>query len=95
MVKLIWTDLAIDDLKSIHDFISLDSRVYARRQVSKIIKRVEQLQLQPQSGRIVPEFSNENIRELIEGNYRLVYRIIEDKIFIVRIHHSARLLSAI
>ena len=58
MVKLIWTDLAVDDLKSIHDFISLDSRVYARRQVSKIIKRVEQLQLQPQSGRIVPEFSN-------------------------------------
>lgn len=95
MVKLIWTDLAIDDLKSIHDYISLDSRVYARRQVSKIIKRVEQLQLQPQSGRIVPEFSNENIRELIEGNYRLVYKIIEDKIFIVRIHHSARILKSI
>ncbi|MDI1324343.1 MAG: type II toxin-antitoxin system RelE/ParE family toxin [Algoriphagus sp.] len=95
MVKLIWTDLAIDDLKSTHDYISLDSRVYARRQVSKIIKRVEQLQLQPQSERIVPEFSNENIRELIEGNYRLVYKTIEDKIFIVRIHHSARLLSAI
>jgi addiction module RelE/StbE family toxin len=95
MVKLIWTDLAIDDLKSIHDYISLDSRVYARRQVSKIIKRVEQLQLQPQSGRIVPEFSNENIRELIEGNYRLVYKIIEDKIFIVRIHHSSRILKSI
>ena len=80
MVKLIWTDLAIDDLKSIHDYISLDSRVYARRQVSKIIKRVEQLQSHPQSGRIVPEFSNENIRELIEGSYRLVYKIIDDKI---------------
>jgi len=95
MVRLIWTDLAIDDLKSIHDFISLDSKVYAKRLVSKILKRVEQLQLQPQSGRIVPEFSDENIRELIEGNYRLVYKIIGDKIFIVRINHSARLLKTI
>lgn len=95
MVRLIWTDLAIDDLKSIHDFISLDSKVYAKRLVSKILKKIEQLQLQPQSGRIVPEFSDENIRELIEGNYRLVYKIIGDKIFIVRINHSARLLKTI
>ena len=95
MVRLIWTDLAIDDLKSIYNFISLDSKVYAKRLVSKILKRVEQLQLQPQSGRIVPEFSDENIRELIEGNYRLVYKIIGDKIFIVRINHSARLLKTI
>lgn len=95
MVKLIWTDLAMDDLKSIHDFIRLDSKVYAKRFVSKILRRAEQLQFQPQSGRIVPEFSNENIRELIEGSYRLVYKIIDDKIFIVRIHHSSRLLTTI
>jgi len=47
----------------------------------------------PRAGKIVVEFENENIRELIEGNYRIIYFVSEDKIEIVRIHHGARLLK--
>ncbi len=95
MVKIVWTDLAIEDLKSIHEYISKDSRFYANRFVAKLINRVDQLENYPQSGRIVPEFGKEDIRELIEGNYRIVFRIGLDHIGIVRVHHSARLLKEI
>ena len=93
MVKIIWTEFALADLKSIHEYISQDSRTYASKFIEKLIKRVDQLETFPKSGRIVPEFGNSTIRELIEGSYRIVYKISSDHIGIVRIHHSARKLK--
>jgi toxin ParE1/3/4 len=93
MVKIVWTDLAIEDLKSIHEYISIDSKFYADRFIAKLISRVNQLANHPQSGRMVPEFGKEDIRELIEGNYRIIFRIGIDHIGVVRVHHSARLLK--
>lgn len=95
MVKINWSELANDDLKSIHDFIKRDSKFYADNFIKKIIKRVEQLKKFPRSGRIVPEFEDKNLRELIEGNYRIVYKIFPEYIGIVRVHHSARLITKI
>mgnify|MGYP000860124799 FL=1 len=93
MVKLIWTEVAIEDLKSIHDFIAQDSKVYAERLIEKIILRIDQLSDYPQSGRIVPEFNKESLRELIEGNYRIIYLLRTDFIAIARVHHSAKQLK--
>jgi plasmid stabilization system protein ParE len=61
--------------------------------VTKLIDRVDQLENNPQSGRVVPEFGKEDIRELIVGNYRIIYRIQMDFVGIARIHHSSRLLK--
>jgi len=94
MVKVIWTEFAIDDLKSIHAFISKDSKSYADKFIGKIISKVDQLEKFPKSGRIVPELEIETIRELIEGNYRIVYKINQDYVRIVRVHHSSRQLLA-
>jgi len=93
MVKVIWTEFAIEDLRSIHSYISQDSKVYADRFIDKIITRVEQLEIHPQSGRVVPEFNIGTLRELIEGNYRIIYKINSDSIGVVRVHHSARQLK--
>ncbi len=93
MVKVIWTDFAIEDLKSIHDYIALDSKTYASKFIEKIIQRIDQLEKHPKSGRVVPEFNSETLRELIEGNYRIVYKVNTDHIGIVRIQHSARQLK--
>ena len=93
MVKLFWTDIAIEDLKSIHEYISKDSKRYADRFIEKLIERVDQLEKFPKSGRIVPEFAVATTRELIEGNYRIVYKISDEEVFIVRVHHSARQLK--
>ena len=93
MVKVIWTDFAIEDLRLIHDYISKDSKRYADRFLEKLLERVDQLESFPKSGRVVPEFNIDTIRELIEGNYRIVYKISTTQIAIVRVHHASRQLK--
>lgn len=93
MVKLIWTELAVEYLKTIHEFIAQDSGVYADRLIEKIISRVDQVSNYPLSGRIVPEFNKEFLRELIEGNYRIIYLVNSDFIAVTRMHHAARQLT--
>lgn len=94
MAKVIWSNLALDDLRTIHEYVSQDSPLYAERLIDRIIARVDMLENHIRVGRKVKEFNNEYIRELIEGNYRIIYRIeAEDKVGIARIQHSARLLK--
>jgi len=93
MAKLIWTEYALEDLRLIHEYISVDSERYADRFIEKLITRVDQLENFPKSGRVVPEFNSETIRELIEGNYRIVYKISANQVAIVRVHHAARQLK--
>lgn len=91
MVRINWTYQAKDDLKAIADYIAKDSKHYAKLQVVRLKNRTNILKTQARSGKIVPEISRENIRELIEGNYRIIYKIVEDnQIDILTIHHSAR-----
>lgn len=94
MVQINWTYLSLNDLKDISEYISKDSKVYAKLQVTRIIKRTQILKTQVYSGKIIEEFQNENFRELIEGNFRIIYKVISNtKIHIITIHHSARDLS--
>jgi toxin ParE1/3/4 len=94
MVEIIWTPFALEDLQSIYDYIAKDSPYYANRFIDKLVDRVDMLIDHPEAGRIVPEFENELIRELIEGSYRVIYKNNSiTEIGIVRIHHSARLLK--
>ncbi len=91
MVKLIWTDQAITDLGDIGDYIAENSEKYAKLTVKKLFERPEILKTYPQAGRIVPEKNEENLRELIEGNYRIIYEIVSaDQIDILTVYHSAR-----
>jgi len=66
MVNVIWTEVTIEDLRLIHEYISKDSGFYADRFAERIITRVKQLESFPKSGRVVPEFNSPIIRELIE-----------------------------
>jgi toxin ParE1/3/4 len=93
MTQIYWTELARYDLQSIHDFISKDSPFYADKFIERLIERTGQLEQFPESGRVVPEFNNETIREIIEGNYRIVYRTRPGNVTIIRIHHAARMLQ--
>ena len=90
MVKIIWSDLAIDDLKLIHEYISKDSSRYADEMIEGILKRVDQLENFPASGRIVPEFNKDSIRGIILENYRIVYITDDQFVSISRIHHSSK-----
>ena len=93
MAEVRWTRQATDDLDSIAQFISKDSPQYARLFVSDVFQTVERLSEFPQSGRIVPELNDPLIREVILGNYRLVYRFKAKLIELLTLYHGARLLD--
>lgn len=91
MVKLIWTDTAIHDLGDIGNYIAENSEKYAKLTVKKLFERTDILKRFPKTGRIVPEKNDENLRELIDGNYRIIYEIASPiQINILAIYHSAR-----
>ena len=94
MVKVKWTDFALENLIAIGDYIEKDSLFYAQRVVNQLFDSVDILENFPLSGRVVPEYNDITIRELIRGNYRIVYKLVsENDIDIVTVHHSARLLK--
>ncbi len=94
MVKLVWTELSTEDLKEIFDYIAMDSVRYASITVNKIYNRAQDIIDNPYVGRIVPEINIKVIREVISGNYRIVYKIINEfQVDILRVYHSARLLK--
>ena len=90
MGQISWSKLAILDLESIHDFIAKESPFFAQKTIESIFIRVEVLSTFPESGRHVPEFDRKDIRELIEGNYRIFYKIHAKSVSILRVHHSSR-----
>jgi toxin ParE1/3/4 len=95
MVKLVWTELSTEDLKEIFDYIAKDSVRYASITVNKIYNRAQDVIDNLYVGRVVPEINIKVIREVISGNYRIVYKIINEfQVDILRVYHSARLLKA-
>lgn len=90
MVRIKWLKSAKTDLQEIHDYISLDSKRYAKLQVERIYQKTELLKIQPLIDKQVKEIKNTAIRELVEGNYKIVSY---DSIHILLIHHGARDLS--
>jgi len=94
MVQVVWTALAVSDLQAIYEYIALNSERYGRLQVLRIRWRTRYLVAHPYLGRVVPEVNNVELRELIEGSYRIIYRISShSRIDIVTIHHAARLVD--
>lgn len=52
-----------------------------------LLGKTDQLRELPRSGRIVPEYSDPNLREIIEGDYRLIYRIKDEKVYVQLVRH--------
>ena len=90
--KLIWSPAARDDLHDIVIFIARDNPNRAMLFGYELISETDRLREFPESGRIVPEYRNDHIREIIFRPYRIVYRIDYDTKLceIVRVWHSAR-----
>jgi len=90
-----WTENALDDLEAILMYIARDSSYYARIFSDKVFKVAENLSQFPNMGRVVPDIGDEEIREILYGSYRIIYRIKKEKdvIEILTIHHGAMLLE--
>ncbi len=91
-MKVHWTKNAIEHLVNIFEYIALNSPVYARGTIDKITRRSEQIADHPYSGRKVPEYEAEDIREIIEAPYRIIYKIKPKQIDVLAVIHGAQLL---
>lgn len=92
-MEVIWTKQSIRQLNNYADFIAEDNLSAAEKWVSSLLSKTDQLEEMPLSGRVVPEYSDPNLWEIIEGNYRLIYRIKEGKVHIQTVRHSRQDLS--
>jgi toxin ParE1/3/4 len=91
VVYIIWSQIADLDLKSIYDYIAKNSTFYADREIDKIYTAIDKLKNQEKLGKIVLEDDSGCLRELVVGNYRVIYEIVaKDRIDILFIHHGAR-----
>jgi len=89
-MKLAWTEQALDRLAEIQDYIAADSPDAAARQIETLIERAEMLTRFPEMGRLVPELARADLRELVEGQYRIVYRVRGDCIEVVTVFEGHR-----
>ncbi len=94
MARIIWAPKALDDLERLLAYIARDAPVAARRFMQKIIARVELLRDHPFSGSCVAEDESRRYREVRQGNYRILYRTDGKSVYVVAVHHAARLLDA-
>jgi plasmid stabilization system protein ParE len=93
--RIIWSPRAASHLERICEFIAGDSPVYARIFAQKVMALVKSIPAYPQTGRIVPEYNDTNLREKVYGDYRIIYRIADDRIEIAAICHGARQLERV
>jgi toxin ParE1/3/4 len=89
-VKVRWTARAGRHLHEIQEHISQDSPLDAQRLIARIVARGEQIEQFPLSGRIVPEYRTDTVREVFEEPYRIIYRLTRRFIDVVAVIHGAR-----
>ncbi len=90
MAKVVWSKKAKKDVEGIIRYIAADKPSTAELYGRRIFALTRQLKDFPKSGRVVAEENDINLRELIFGNYRIIYEINNDEITILTVHHSAR-----
>ncbi len=91
-MKILWTRTAVKRLEEIHAYIEKDSPGNADKWLKKILSKAEALAQTPGIGRSLPELGSKSVREIIAGNYRIVYKIAKDSIFVLTVRHCKQVL---
>ncbi len=94
MVEIKWSEQALQDINQIVEYISKDSFLYAQNIVERIFNIEPVLKSQPKIGKPVKEFTRVSLKEIVEGNYRIIYKILSPtEIHVITVHHSAKNLT--
>ena len=93
-MKIVWSPLAIDRVIEIAQYIAFDNPTAAQKWTEKVFDKVKTLAISPKMGRRVPEMERDEIREIIFGNYRIIYHISVQKISILTVRHGNQILPA-
>jgi toxin ParE1/3/4 len=92
-MKVVWTEQALQGLTEIEEYIAQDDPVMAVVFVDQLIRRTDILSEHPNAGRVVPEVPGRELRELIEGHYRIVYRANDATIEILTVFESHKIIK--
>jgi toxin ParE1/3/4 len=84
---------AADEYEAAVTYVAQHAPVAAHRLAQRIMQRIRSLRRHPDSGGFVPEDTSGRYRQLIEGNYRIIYRREAEAVIICSIYHAARLLG--
>jgi addiction module RelE/StbE family toxin len=93
LTPIVWTPQAIGDVEAVRAYIARDSARYAAFVAEQIVEAVDRLSAFPLSGRVVPELGQKTVREVIYGNYRIVYRVTESAVQVLTVFHASRLFT--
>lgn len=88
--RVVWSQRAVDDIEAIATYIAADSATYAGNVVKRIVNLSKTLTHFPRSGRKVPEFDDENVRELSVYSYRVIYLVEGSEVTIAAVVHGKR-----
>jgi len=88
--RVIWAHAAETDLEAAAEYVHRDSPAYAASFVNRALEAGRSLTDFAERGRIVPEFEDENIREIFIYGYRLIYRVEDDRVSVVALIHGRR-----
>lgn len=89
--KIYWTRQAREDLRAVRAHIARDAPATASAYTRKLRLSVGRLRQFPHSGEVVPEIGREDLREVLQGNYRVIYRVADRRVDILAVFHSARI----
>ena len=91
---LSFAESAVSDLEDIQAYYDSEgAAATGRRLIEELVSAIERLADHPKSGRVVPEFNIEYLREIIKPPFRIVYRCDKKRVRIVRIWRSERILK--
>lgn len=92
-MRIIWSPLAVERIEEIGYYIATDNLEAALLWTESVFDQIHRLKKFPKSGRVVPEVKSPNIREIIYGNYRIIYRIEQKVIAVLTVRHSREFLT--
>lgn len=92
MAEVVWTEPSLSDLEAIADYIALEDPIAASDLVKRVFDHVEQLADHPESGSCPPELGRSRYRQIVEPPCRMFYRFDGQKVFILYVMRSERLL---
>jgi len=92
-LKIIWSPLAVENVGNFAALIASDKPMVAGKWANEIFESVERVAELPYSGKMVPEIRRNEVREIYNGNYRIIYKIADDTIHVLTVRHRRQLLS--
>lgn len=88
-----WTERAARDLMETGAYIAESDPTAARAWVERLRQRALKASKMPRTGRVVPEVARDDVREVFERSYRVVYRVVDDGIVVLTVFEGHRLLG--